>query len=130
MWSSSTLKPAPPFIWGPFISGERLELWVTRATLARGLDSSTPNPLLFADSRRDTPGTPRRGRCARPDAVRSGQPVTQGAVHGGMVEQPEVVGPADVQHGGAREQLGAVAVPAVRRRHPHEHVPDDVPDGV
>ena len=48
----------------------------------------------------------------------------------GVVEQPEVVGTADVQHVGVREQRPRRAVPAVRRPRPDQPVPDDVADRV
>src|SRR6478736_3929403 len=103
MWSSSTLKPAPPFIWGARLG---LGFWVTSATLAATADSSTARPPLFADSGFQGPlrsGGPPGGRGP------SGQPVPQRPVHLGVVEQSEVVGAADVQHVGTREELVAPA---------------------
>ena len=46
-----------------------------------------------------------------------------------MVEQAEVVGAADVQDVGVREQATAPAVPPVRRARAHEEVADQVADG-
>ena len=51
-------------------------------------------------------------------------------VHVGVVEQPEVVGTADVQDLRAGEELAAAAVPALRRVRPDQQVPHHVADGV
>ena len=72
-------------------------------------------------------------RAPRPEVTptgRSGEPVAQGDVHVGVVEQVEVAGPGQVQLVGAGEQPGMPSRPAGRRRLTHEQVAEEPADRV
>src|SRR6476469_9288145 len=74
MWSSRTLKPDAPFIWGARLG---LGFWVTTATLVASGDTSTVWHPLFADSRFHRAAAP-EGRGRRVGAGRSSKPRGRG----------------------------------------------------
>ena len=91
------------------------------ARASGGRRTAPPRP---APGGAPTVASARSSRCALP-CVRSCQPVSQGAVHLGVVEQPEVVGAAQVQDGrrrgtalrrAGRGRTPTAAAPAGRRR--------------
>src|SRR6478609_6701574 len=98
MWSSSPFIPPPPLSCGAWVPGSEavLEYGVTEATLAATGDTSTADTALFADSGFRPGSGFRRGSEPSDGRGRSGEPLLERVVDGGMVEQAEVVGAPDV----------------------------------